>query len=94
MEPHIQMENEVKRKAMQRLRESSPEFLLMGDKDEERLAGLAMRRFNYYSDAPWLQCRLDRFCDLRRKCLLDLQPLGKYFDNSCQLRNTNDPAGR
>jgi hypothetical protein len=48
MEPHIQMENEVKRKAMQRLRESSPEFLLMGDKDEERLAGLAMRRFNYY----------------------------------------------
>ncbi len=48
MESHIQMENEVKRKAMQRLRESSPEFLLMGDKDEERLAGLAMRRFNYY----------------------------------------------
>ena len=48
MEPHIQMENEVKRKAMQRLRESSPEFLLMGDKDEERLAGLAMRRVNYY----------------------------------------------
>lgn len=48
MEPHIQMENEVKRKATQRLRESSPEFLQLGDKDEDRLAGLAMRRFNYY----------------------------------------------
>ena len=36
MEPHIQMENEVKRKATQRLRESSPEFLQLGDKDDQR----------------------------------------------------------
>lgn len=56
MKPHKEMENEVKRKATQRLRESSaiPELLQLklGDKaeveEEERITALAMRRFNYY----------------------------------------------
>lgn len=53
MQPHLKMEEEVKRKATQRLRESAEIVELQkGGKgqadEEERISALAMRRFNYY----------------------------------------------
>jgi hypothetical protein len=54
MQPHLKMEEEVKRKATQRLRESEKivELQQKGGKvqadEEERISALAMRRFNYY----------------------------------------------
>ena len=53
MRPHLQMENEVKRKATQRLRETAAIIDLqkpgkLQADEEERISTLAMRRFNYY----------------------------------------------
>eukprot|EP01043_Picozoa_sp_COSAG02_P011123 COSAG02_NODE_405_length_23022_cov_14.617764_7_plen_110_part_00 len=53
MQPHLKMEEEVKRKAMQRLRESEQLVELQkGGKvqadEEQRISAIAMRRFNYY----------------------------------------------